>query len=441
MRSPTRGWAAASSATSRSPSGTRRRHTASSASPSSTGTPTTATERRRCSTRIPRFSRSRSTRRNCYPPDSGAATEIGAGAGVGANINVPLPPGSGVGAYEAAFERVVRSRARRPPSRTPRRRMRLRLVRLGFPRPADAPQRGVPRADAGDARRRRPPRERTARLLPRGRIRIGVRAVLWPRRARGALRGTRPASTTLPADLRGIRLPGPAAAPGSGDRRGGACRSGVLEAFCDTVVPAVDGEPTRSAGCLGARSRGARLGCRPRPRRRSRTCSATTSRRSGSADRMVRLNCARRRGDEASYELRRLRAQVDRPHPTASPRTDAIPSGPRSGIPGRSRRPPLPRSARSESRCSIRSEGGSVVSADACVIGSGAGGAVIAARLQQAGLSVVDPRAGRLHERIGPPSGGAARRGEDVPERWASSGRRPAGWECSPVARSAAARS
>ncbi len=44
---------------------------------------------------------------NCYPPDSGAVEERGAGSGTGANINVPLPPGSGVGAYEAAFERVV----------------------------------------------------------------------------------------------------------------------------------------------------------------------------------------------------------------------------------------------------------------------------------------------------------------------------------------------
>lgn len=45
---------------------------------------------------------------HCYPPESGATTETGTGAGVGANINVPLPPGSGVGAYEDAFERVVR---------------------------------------------------------------------------------------------------------------------------------------------------------------------------------------------------------------------------------------------------------------------------------------------------------------------------------------------
>ena len=44
---------------------------------------------------------------NNYPPRSGAITDIGSHAGEGFNINVPLPPGSGVGAYVAAFQRVV----------------------------------------------------------------------------------------------------------------------------------------------------------------------------------------------------------------------------------------------------------------------------------------------------------------------------------------------
>ena len=38
---------------------------------------------------------------------SGTVEQTGAGAGVGATINVPLPPGSGTGAYRAAFDRVV----------------------------------------------------------------------------------------------------------------------------------------------------------------------------------------------------------------------------------------------------------------------------------------------------------------------------------------------
>ena len=44
---------------------------------------------------------------NLFPIGSGAMSANGAGRGEGYNINVPLPPGSGRGAYEAAFERVV----------------------------------------------------------------------------------------------------------------------------------------------------------------------------------------------------------------------------------------------------------------------------------------------------------------------------------------------
>jgi acetoin utilization deacetylase AcuC-like enzyme len=39
----------------------------------------------------------------CFPPDSGYLADIGAGAGVGYNLNIPLPPGSGHGAYLAAY--------------------------------------------------------------------------------------------------------------------------------------------------------------------------------------------------------------------------------------------------------------------------------------------------------------------------------------------------
>lgn len=44
---------------------------------------------------------------NCFPPNSGPVDAIGGGAGKGFNLNIPLPPGSGRGAYIAAFERVV----------------------------------------------------------------------------------------------------------------------------------------------------------------------------------------------------------------------------------------------------------------------------------------------------------------------------------------------
>ncbi len=42
-----------------------------------------------------------------FPPGSGMVEELGAGDAVGTNINIPLPPGSGEGAYLAAFERIV----------------------------------------------------------------------------------------------------------------------------------------------------------------------------------------------------------------------------------------------------------------------------------------------------------------------------------------------
>ena len=42
-----------------------------------------------------------------FPTNSGFISENGEGKGSGYNINIPLPPGSGVGAYQAAFDRVV----------------------------------------------------------------------------------------------------------------------------------------------------------------------------------------------------------------------------------------------------------------------------------------------------------------------------------------------
>lgn len=43
----------------------------------------------------------------CYPTDRGGMGETGQGAGAGTNLNIPLPPGSGHGAYVAAFDRVI----------------------------------------------------------------------------------------------------------------------------------------------------------------------------------------------------------------------------------------------------------------------------------------------------------------------------------------------
>ncbi|MGO9453330.1 MAG: class II histone deacetylase [Candidatus Binataceae bacterium] len=42
-----------------------------------------------------------------YPAASGPMSDNGAGPGTGFNLNIPMPPGSGVGAYLAAFERAI----------------------------------------------------------------------------------------------------------------------------------------------------------------------------------------------------------------------------------------------------------------------------------------------------------------------------------------------
>lgn len=44
---------------------------------------------------------------NLFPPDRGGMTETGTGLGAGANLNIPLFPGSGSGAYRAAFDQLV----------------------------------------------------------------------------------------------------------------------------------------------------------------------------------------------------------------------------------------------------------------------------------------------------------------------------------------------
>jgi acetoin utilization deacetylase AcuC-like enzyme len=43
----------------------------------------------------------------CYPIDAGQLEVTGTGAAAGCNLNIPLPPGSGHGAYLAAFDHVV----------------------------------------------------------------------------------------------------------------------------------------------------------------------------------------------------------------------------------------------------------------------------------------------------------------------------------------------
>jgi acetoin utilization deacetylase AcuC-like enzyme len=44
---------------------------------------------------------------NLFPPGRGSIAETGEGAGAGSNLNIPLFPGSGSGAYRAAFDQLV----------------------------------------------------------------------------------------------------------------------------------------------------------------------------------------------------------------------------------------------------------------------------------------------------------------------------------------------
>ena len=44
---------------------------------------------------------------SCFPPASGAVSDTGGPEAPLANVNLPLPPGSGTGAFAAAFERVI----------------------------------------------------------------------------------------------------------------------------------------------------------------------------------------------------------------------------------------------------------------------------------------------------------------------------------------------
>lgn len=46
---------------------------------------------------------------NLFPTGRGKVSEVGRGDGLGCNLNIPLPPGSGSGAYRAAFDQLVKA--------------------------------------------------------------------------------------------------------------------------------------------------------------------------------------------------------------------------------------------------------------------------------------------------------------------------------------------
>jgi choline dehydrogenase-like flavoprotein len=163
--------------------------------------------------------------------------------------------------------------------------------------------------------------------------------------------------------------------------------SGALEAFCDTIVPAADGEPRALLGVSAID-----LGV---PERMPPEAGAAVANLLGHdfaalepAHRVIRLNSRIALGDVASYELRRLRAQIIAL--TYGLTEDGRnPLWPAIGYPGPVTPPPTPEERPKQIPVLDPAEHGSALAADVCVIGSGAGGAVIAARLQEAGLSVV----------------------------------------------------
>jgi choline dehydrogenase-like flavoprotein len=163
--------------------------------------------------------------------------------------------------------------------------------------------------------------------------------------------------------------------------------SAVIDAFCEAVVPRVEGQPEALMGVSAVD-----LGV---PERMAPESESVLLRLLGGdfaslglAERTARLIARIAAGDQASYELRRLRGQVIALYYglTEQGRNRVWAA---IGYPGPVTPPPSPEKRPKRIPLFDPAEEADVVVADACVIGSGAGGAVIAARLQQAGLSVV----------------------------------------------------
>ena len=128
--------------------------------------------------------------------------------------------------------------------------------------------------------------------------------------------------------------------------------SSLVAAFCETVVPAVEGEPTAlmgvSAADLGVPER---LG--PEAEQVLADVLGPDFASLGIAERTARLNDRVAAGDAAAYELRRLRAQVVALSYGLTTEGRNPPSGQRSATQDRSRSHRHPRSGPSRSPYSI----------------------------------------------------------------------------------------
>ena len=144
--------------------------------------------------------------------------ETGEGPGEGYHINIPLPPGSGVGAYVAAFERVVAPalRAFKPE---------LIIVASGLDASAMDPlarmmvhERRLPAADADHAWTSPTTSATAGSCRARGGLFERLRPLLRARGRRGALRHLERRRGSLPRRSSRARRAGAPAAPGSRHR-------------------------------------------------------------------------------------------------------------------------------------------------------------------------------------------------------------------------------
>ena len=166
----------------------------------------------------------------------------------------------------------------------------------------------------------------------------------------------------------------------------GGARERLLDALCDTFVPAVQGGDafqTRAATHLGV------------PAALAGTAADSVLDALGPGFVELDLDAKTRRvhelidaGGTVAVALRQLRGSTialfyGLVENGRNPNWEAI------GYPGPISPPPSPEERPKRIPILDTPSRGAVLEADACVVGSGAGGAVIAARLQQAGLSVV----------------------------------------------------
>jgi choline dehydrogenase-like flavoprotein len=163
----------------------------------------------------------------------------------------------------------------------------------------------------------------------------------------------------------------------------------ALEAVCDTIVPALDaaaGDPRERAFLARPASE---LGIAElvdeQVAREALAALGPGFARSEPGGRAARL----RDGAARSLAVRRLRAQTLALFYGLVDASGRNPSWEAIGYPGPVSPPPSPQQAPKTVPLLDVGAGGPELEADACIVGSGAGGSVIAARLQEAGLSVV----------------------------------------------------